>query len=67
MINIEKINTLRNEIKELKENLNKSMALGSTNNKFDIKEEMNKIIKLDHDCNKIALNLIIVSIKDRTP
>jgi hypothetical protein len=37
-------------------------------NKLDIKpikEEMNKLIKLDHECNKRSLNLIIFCIKEQ--
>jgi len=48
---IEEIFTLRGEIKELKEKLNNNLALRNTNNKLDIKpikEEMNKLIELDH-------------------
>ena len=29
-----------------------------------IKDEMKKLIKLDHECNKRALNLIIFGLKD---
>lgn len=51
---IEENCTLREEIRELKENINNNLALSSTENTLDIKpikEEMNKLIELYQDCN----------------
>jgi hypothetical protein len=53
-------------IKELEEKLTNNLTLGNMENKLDIKpikDEMNKLIKLDHEHNKRALNLIILGIK----
>jgi hypothetical protein len=59
---------LRDRIKELKEKLTNNLALSSLENKLDIKpikEEMNNLIKLDHERNKRALKLIIFGIKEQ--
>jgi hypothetical protein len=59
---------LRDRIKELEEKLTNNLTLSSLENKLDIKpikEEMNKLIKLDHECNKRALNLIIFGLKEQ--
>jgi hypothetical protein len=59
---------LRDRIKEIEEKLTNNLALSSLENKLDIKpikEEMNKLIELDHECNKRALNLIIFGIKEQ--
>jgi hypothetical protein len=48
---------MRDKIKEIEEKKINNLALNSLENKLDI-------IKLDHDPNKIALNLIIVGIKE---
>lgn len=56
---------MKNKIKELEENIKDN----SLEDKFDInpiKEEMNKLIKLDHKCNKTTLNLIIFCLKEDT-
>jgi hypothetical protein len=58
---------LRDKIKELEEKLINNLALNSLESKLDIKpikEEMNKLIELDHEHNKRALNLIIFGIKE---
>jgi hypothetical protein len=50
-------------IKELEEKLINNLTLSNMENKLDIKpikEEMNKLIELDHERNKKALNLIIL-------
>jgi NCAIR mutase (PurE)-related protein len=57
---------LRDWIKELEEKLTNNLTLDNMENKLDIKpikEEINKLIKLDHEHNKRALNLIIFGIK----
>ena len=49
-------------IKELEKKVNHNLTLNNIEGKIDIKpikEEMNKLIALDHDRNKRALNLII--------
>jgi hypothetical protein len=59
---------LRDRIKKLEEKLTNNLDLSSVENKLDIKpikEEMNKLIQLDHECNKRALNLIIFGIKEQ--
>jgi hypothetical protein len=59
---------MRDRIKELEEKLTNNLALISLENKLDIKpikEEMNKLIELDHEHNKRALNLIIFGIKEQ--
>jgi hypothetical protein len=63
---VEENHNLRDKIKNLEEKLTNNLALTSLENKLDmnpIKEEMNKIIKLDHKHNKRALNFIIFGIK----
>jgi hypothetical protein len=65
---VEENNNLRDKIKELEEKLINNLALNSVEHKLDIKpikEEMNKLIELDHECNKRALNLIIFGIKEQ--
>ena len=65
---VEQNHNLRDRIKELEEKLSNSLTLSNMENKLDIKpikEEMNKLIKIDHECNKRALNLIIFSIKEK--
>lgn len=60
--------TLKCEIKNLKEQLHNNLALNNTKNKLDIKaikEEINKIIVLDHECHKRALHLIITGIEEQ--
>ena len=55
-------------IKELEEKFNNSLTLNSGVGKLDIKpikDEMKKLIELDHKHNKRALNLIIFSLKRR--
>jgi len=59
---------LRDKIKELEEKLTNNLVLNSLENILDIKpikEEMNKIIVLDHEHNKRVLNLIIFDIKEQ--
>jgi hypothetical protein len=53
-------------IKELEEKLTNNLTLNNMENKLDIKpikEEMNKLIELDHEHKKRTLNLIIFGIK----
>jgi len=59
---------LRDRIKELEEKLTNNLTLSDLENKLDIKpikEKMNELIKLDHEHNKRALNLIIFGIKEQ--
>jgi hypothetical protein len=59
---------LRDKIKDLEEKLTNNLALNSLENNLDIKlikEEINKIIKLDHEHNKRAMNLITFGIKEQ--
>ena len=54
-------------IKELEEKLDNNLTLNSVAGKLDIKpikEEMKKMIELDHERNKRALNLIIFGLKE---
>ena len=54
-------------IKALQEKVNNNLTLNSVEAKIDIKpikEEMNKLIALDHEHNKRALNLIIFCLKE---
>jgi len=54
-------------IKEIEEKINSQLTLNNVVDKLDIKpikDEMKKIIKLDHECNKRALNLIIIFLKE---
>ena len=63
---VEENHNLRDTIKELEEKLTNNLTLNNMENKLDIKpikEEMNKLIKMDHERNKRALNLIIFGIK----
>jgi hypothetical protein len=63
---VEYNHNLRDMIKDLEEKLTNNLTLSNMENKLDIKtikEEMNKLIKLDHECNKRALNLVIFGIK----
>jgi hypothetical protein len=63
---VEENHNLRDRIKELEEKLTNNLTLSNLENKLDIKpikEEMNKLIELDHEHNKRALNLIIFGIK----
>jgi hypothetical protein len=65
---VEKNHNLRDRIKEVEEQLTNNFTLSNMENKLDIKpikEEMNKLIELDHERNKIALNLIIFGIKEQ--
>lgn len=53
---------MKNMIKELEEKINSRLTLNSVAGKLDIKpitNEMKKLIELDHEHNKKALNLII--------
>ena len=54
-------------IKELEEKVNHNLTLNNIEGKIDIKpikEEMNKLIALDHEHNKRVLNLIIFGLKE---
>ena len=54
-------------IKELEAKVNNNSTLNTVADKLDIKpikEEMKKLIELDHERNKRALNLIIFSLKE---
>ena len=54
-------------IKELEEKVNHNLTLNNIEGKIDIKpikEEMNKLIALDHERNKRTLNLIIFCLKE---
>ena len=54
-------------IKELEEKVNNNLTLNSVEGKLDIKpikEEMKKLIELDHEHNKMALNLLIFGLKE---
>ena len=65
---VEENHNLRDRIKELEEKLTNNLTLINMQNKLDIKpikEEMNKLIELDHECNKRALNLIIFGLKEQ--
>jgi hypothetical protein len=64
----EENHNLRDRIKELEEKLTNNLTLSNLENKSDIKpikEEMNKLIELDHERNKRSLNLIIFCIKEQ--
>jgi hypothetical protein len=57
----------KDRIKELEEKLTNNLVLISLENKLDIKpikEEMNKLIELDHEHNKKTFNFIIFGIKE---
>jgi hypothetical protein len=65
---VEGNHNLRDRIKEIEEKLTNNLTLSNMENKLDIKpikEEMNKLIELDHERNKKALNLIIFGIKEQ--
>ena len=65
---VDENSNLRDKIKELEDKTINDLALNSVEHKLDIKlikEEMNKLIKLDHEHNKRALNLIIFGIKEQ--
>jgi hypothetical protein len=65
---VEENHNLRDRIKELEEKLTNNLTLTNMENKLDIKpnkEEMNKLIKLDHERNKRASNLKIFGIKEQ--
>ncbi len=54
-------------IKELEEKVNSHLTLNSVADNLDIKlikNEMKKLIELDHERNKRALNLIIFGLKE---
>jgi hypothetical protein len=62
----EENHNLRDRIKELEEKLTNNLTLSNLEKKLDIKpikEELNKLIELDHEHNKRSLNLIIFGIK----
>jgi hypothetical protein len=63
---VEENNNLRDKIKYFEDKPINNLGINSMEHKLDIKpikEEMNKIIKLDYGPNKITLNLIIFVIK----
>jgi hypothetical protein len=65
---VEENHNLRDRIKELEEKLTNNLTLSNMENKLNInpiKEEMNKLIELDHEHNKRALNLIIFGVKEQ--
>ena len=52
---------LKDRITELEEKVNHNLTLNNIEGKIDIKpikEEMNKLIALDHELNKRTINLI---------
>ena len=54
-------------IKELEAKLNNNLTINNVADNLDIKpikEEMKKLIELDHECSKRALNLIIFGLKE---
>ena len=54
-------------IKELEDKVNKKLTLNSLEGKVDInpiKEEIHKLLELDHEHNKWALNLVIFGLKE---
>ena len=58
---------LKDRIKELEKKVNHKLTLNNIEGKIDIKpikEEMNKLIALDYERNKRALNLIIFCLKE---
>lgn len=60
--------TLKSEIKNLKEQLHNNSSLNNAENKLDIKptkEEINKLIVLDNECHERALHLIIAGIEEQ--
>jgi hypothetical protein len=59
---------LRNKIKELEEKLNNKLALNILEGKFDIKpikEEMNKLIYLEHEYSKRGLKNFFLKREER--
>jgi hypothetical protein len=67
---VEENHNLRDRIKELEEKLTNNLTLSNMENKLNIKpikEEMNKLIELDHEheLNKRALNLTNFGIKEQ--
>jgi hypothetical protein len=65
---VEENHNLRDRIKELEEKLTNNLTLSNMEKRLDIKpikEEMNKLIELDHERKKRALNLIIFGIKEQ--
>ena len=59
---------MKDMIKELEEKVNNNLTLNSVAGKLDIKpikEKMKKLIELDLECNKRALNLIIFGLKEK--
>jgi len=57
---------MKDMIKELEEKVSSCLTLNNVVNKLDIKpikDEMKKLIELDHKCNERALNLIIFGLK----
>ena len=59
---VEENHNLRDRIKELEEKLTNNLTLSTIK---PIKEEMSKIIKMDHEHNKRSLNLISFGIKEQ--
>ena len=58
---------MKDMIKELEAKVNNNLTLNSVAGKLDIKpikEEIKKLIELDHERNKRALNLIIFGLKE---
>jgi len=58
---------MKDMIKELEEKVNSHLTLNNVVDKLDIKpikDEMKKLIELDHERNKKALNLIIFGLKE---
>jgi len=58
---------MKDMIKELEEKVNSHLTLNNVVDKLDIKpikDEMKKLIELDHERNKRALNLIIFGLKE---
>ena len=54
-------------IKEIEEKVNSCFTLNNVVDKLDIKpikDEIKKLIELDNECNKRALNLIIFGLKE---
>ena len=58
---------MKDIIKELEAKIDNNLTQNSAASKLDIKpikEEMKKLIELDHELNKRALNLIIFGLKE---
>ena len=65
---VEENNNLRDKIKYFEDKPINNLGINSMEHKLDIKpikEEINKIIELDHERNKRALNLIICGIREQ--